>query len=159
MKKTFVPEVPKNAGKGGSNKRLKVIEASSQMPDEDDRWNLSEWEASTSETEETKRISKAEAMWKPRPVKDDEGEVSSEECEGNADLKSSTLLSFLTWILEKVLLPEEIEALKRAPDMQLGELCAGMATATIALRALEMKLQEVHQISLKCQATFLHRDS
>ena len=148
------PKVQKTVAKG-ANKRPKVIDARSQMPDDnDDRCQMSEGDASTSESEETKRIAKAEAIWKPRPAKDDECEVSSEECEGNADLKSSTLLSFLSWTMEKVLKPEEINALKQAPDLALGELCAGMATATIALQALELKLQEVHQIPLKCQATF-----
>ena len=145
------PKVQKTVAKG-ANKRPKVIDARSQMPDDnDDRCQMSEGDASTSESEETKRIAKAEAIWKPRPAKDDECEVSSEECEGNADLKSSTLLSFLTWTMEKVLKPEEINAFKQAPDLALGELCAGMATATIALQALELKLQEVHQIPLKCQ--------
>eukprot|EP00435_Cladocopium_sp_Y103_P062007 s2528_g23.t1 len=147
------PKVQKTTAKG-ANKRLKVIDARSQMPDDNARCQMSEGDASTSESEETKRIAKAESMWKPRPAKGDACEVSSEECEGDADLKSSTLLSFLTWALEKVLLPEEINALKRAPDLELGELCAGMATATIALRAVEMKLQEVRQVPLKCQATF-----
>ena len=139
---------PSNKGPKGQKKVSKCLKAKSLMSDVR---RQSEGDVSTSETEETKRIHEAEAKWKP--AQNHEGSVSSEECEGNADVKSS-LLSFLSWVLEKVLSPGEVDALKRAPDFQLGELCAGMATGTIVLRALEMKLQEIHQISQKGQATF-----
>ena len=142
--------------RGSGSKRAKLQDLC-QMPVAGD-----EEDASTSDTEETKRIKVAASQWKghrrtPTVHRNGDVESESEHCAGDPGMKESGLLHFLDQTLQHVVTDDDIGQLQRLrsqPTIKIGELCAGMATGTIASRALEMKLQELHGVTVHFEAAF-----
>lgn len=105
----------------------------------------------TSESPETKRIVKAQKKWdNGKKVGDDsDSEVSSDEavrpsaCE---EPVSSSLTSFCRWMCEKVVsTPDEMVIMvQRLAELQvtMAEFCAGMCSASMAMKVLEQVLQQ-----------------
>lgn len=78
-----------------------------------------------------------------------------EHCEGNPYAPSS-LLKYVSHIVE-ALHPKDVDTLKAQHSertLNIGELCAGMATGTIASKFLESKIMEIHGLPVACQTMF-----
>ena len=109
----------------------------------------------TSETEETKRVRLQEVQWKCR--KGEKRELDSSHSEGEASPDApSNLMRYVTWIVDK-LDSKDVDCLRAHHSqhtLNIGELCAGMATGTIASKTLESKITEIHGLTVACQTVF-----
>lgn len=111
----------------------------------------------TSETEETKRVRLQEVQWNCRKGDKRERELDSSDSEGEASPDApSNLMRYVTWIVDK-LHSKDVGCLRAHHSqhtLNIGELCAGMATGTIASKTLESKITEIHGLTVACQTVF-----
>ena len=65
-------------------------------------------------------------------------------------------MRYVTWIVDK-LDSKDVDCLRAHHSqhtLNIGELCAGMATGTIASKTLESKITEIHGLTVACQTVF-----
>lgn len=121
--------------------KLKAVEIEEHLSDSE----------KTSESAETKRIAKAQKKWDHGKTVGDESDTatSSDEAVGSlssAGRSSSSVTNFCRWICENVVdTPDQIARMVQRlceTPVTLGEFCAGMCSATMAMTVLEKILQQ-----------------
>ena len=87
--------------------------------------------------------------------KNEKTDSSDTEGEASPDTPSN-LMRYVTWVVDK-LHSNDVDHLRSHHSehtLNIGELCAGMATCTIASKTLEAKITEILGLTVACQTVF-----